>query len=165
MRYVSMGEVPAKRHVQVRDGDALLVEEVMGYEGFSGNESILYHLRSPCDVAEIGPFEPIALDEWVPDSHVHRLTQTAPLPPGGDPVFGRRALMFNDDVELSICKPTEDLDAFYRNGEGDEVLFIHEGSGVLESVFGTLPFRPTTTSSSPAARPTASAWTAARIPG
>ena len=26
----------------------LLVEEVMGYEGFSGNESILYHLHSPC---------------------------------------------------------------------------------------------------------------------
>ena len=25
----------------------LLVEEVMGYEGFSGNESILYHLQSP----------------------------------------------------------------------------------------------------------------------
>ncbi|MEA2130173.1 MAG: homogentisate 1,2-dioxygenase, partial [Solirubrobacteraceae bacterium] len=52
MRYVSMGDVPPKRHTQVRDGEGgeLLVEEVMGYEGFSGNESILYHLRSPCDV-------------------------------------------------------------------------------------------------------------------
>ena len=33
---------------------ALLIEEVMGYEGFSGNESILYHLHSPCRVAEVG---------------------------------------------------------------------------------------------------------------
>ena len=51
MRYASLGRVPAKRHVQVRsNGSAspLLVEEVMGYEGFSGNESILLHLQSPC---------------------------------------------------------------------------------------------------------------------
>jgi homogentisate 1,2-dioxygenase len=51
MRYHSLGRVPAKRHVQFRDTDAsangqapLLVEEVMGFEGFSGKESILYHL-------------------------------------------------------------------------------------------------------------------------
>jgi homogentisate 1,2-dioxygenase len=112
----------------------------MGYEGFSGNESILYHLQSPCRVAEVGEFTPIELREWVPDAHVHRLTNTAPLPPGGDPVFGRRVLMFNADVQLAVSKPTEELDAFYRNGEGDEVLFVHEGSGELESVFGRLPF-------------------------
>ena len=61
MRYVSMGSVPPKRHTQVRDGEGrLLVEEVMGYEGFSGNESILYHLHSPCDVVEVGSFEELA---------------------------------------------------------------------------------------------------------
>jgi homogentisate 1,2-dioxygenase len=141
MRYLSLGHVPPKRHTQVRDDDGrLLVEEVMGYEGFSGNESILYHLQSPCRVAEVGEFTPIERAEWVPDAHVHRLTDTAPLPPGGDPVLGRRLLMFNDDVEMAIAKPTEELEAFYRNGEGDEVLFVHEGSGELETVFGRLPF-------------------------
>ena len=60
MRYVAMGDVPPKRHTQFRDDDGrLLVEEVMGYEGFSGNESILYHLHSPCGVAEVGEFTPI----------------------------------------------------------------------------------------------------------
>jgi homogentisate 1,2-dioxygenase len=143
MRYVSMGEVPRKRHTQFRsDTGSLLVEEVMGYEGFSGNESILYHLQSPCRVAEVGNFEPISIEEWVPDTHVHRLTNSAPLEAGGDPVFGRRVLMFNGDVEMGIAKPTEELDAYYRNGEGDEVLFIHEGSGELETIFGTLPFGP-----------------------
>jgi homogentisate 1,2-dioxygenase len=144
MRYVSLGSVPAKRHTQVRDDDgdgALLVEEVMGYEGFSGNESILYHLQSPCDVAQVGAFEPIGLDEWVPDAHVHRLTQTAGLTAVGDPLTGRRVLMFNDDVELAICRPASHSEVFYRNGEGDEVIFVHEGSGVLETVFGTLPYR------------------------
>jgi homogentisate 1,2-dioxygenase len=141
MRYVSMGRVPAKRHTQFRENGTLLSEEVMGYEGFSGNESILYHLHSPCRVAEVGDFEPIELEEWVPDAHVHRLTDTVPLAPEGDPVFGRRVLMFNTDVEMGICKPMHDADCFYRNGEGDEVLFVHEGSGELETVFGRLPFR------------------------
>ncbi|TMM02357.1 MAG: homogentisate 1,2-dioxygenase [Actinobacteria bacterium] len=142
MRYVSMGQVPAKRHTQFRaePEGTLLVEEVMGYEGFSGNESILYHLQSPCRISEVGEFTPRVIEEWVPDAHVHRLTNTAPLAPGGDPVFGRRVLMFNSDVEMAIAKPTEELDAFYRNGEGDEVLFIHEGSGELETTFGTLAF-------------------------
>ena len=141
MRYVQMGRVPPKRHIQIREDDRLLVEEVVGYEGFSGNESILYHLESPCRVAAVGDFTPIVLQEWVPDTHVHRLTNTAALEAWGDPVFGRRVLMFNADVEMAICKPAEGLDAFYRNGEGDEVLFVHEGGGMLETNFGTLPFR------------------------
>ncbi|HTN24056.1 MAG TPA: homogentisate 1,2-dioxygenase [Solirubrobacteraceae bacterium] len=141
MRYVSLGDVPPKRHTQVRDEDGtLLVEEVMGYEGFSGNESILYHLQSPCDVAEVGAFEPIVIEEWVPDAQVHRLTQTAGLAPMGDPVTGRRVLMFNDDVEMAICRPAQEQEGFYRNGEGDEVIFVHEGSGAFETIFGTLPY-------------------------
>ncbi len=142
MRYQSMGDIPPKRHTQFRRDGALLVEEVMGYEGFSGNESILYHLQSPCRIAEVGEFTSILHEEWVPDTHVHRLTNTAPLEPEGNPVFGRRILMFNADVEMGIAKPVEEIEAFYRNGEGDEVLFVHEGAGALETVFGTLPFGP-----------------------
>ena len=48
--YVRMGDVPRKRHIQFRENGTLLTEEVMGLEGFSGNESILYHLFSPCRV-------------------------------------------------------------------------------------------------------------------
>ena len=141
MRYVQMGEVPPKRHVQVRGGDGrLLTEEVMGYEGFSGNESILLHLESPCRLADVGEFTPLVVDEWVPDTHVHRLTDTAPVEPEGDPITGRKVLMFNADVEIGICKPVEQQEAFYRSGEGDEVLYVQEGSGHLETTFGTLPY-------------------------
>ena len=62
MRYATLGKIPGKRHVQVRrngDGSPLLVEEVMGYEGFSGNESILLHLQSPCRLDQVGEFRPI----------------------------------------------------------------------------------------------------------
>ncbi len=144
MRYVSLGEVPAKRHSQVwRENGArrLLVEEVLGYEGFSGNESILYHLGSPCRIDGVGGFRPIPRNAWVPDAHVHRLADTGPIEPAGDPVSGRRILMFNNDIEVSICKPIEPMDGFYRNGEGDEVVYVHRGSGVLQTVFGTVPYR------------------------
>ena len=40
--------------MQFRDNGRLLTEEVMGLEGFTGNESILYHLESPCRVKELG---------------------------------------------------------------------------------------------------------------
>ena len=73
--YQRLGDVPRKRHVQFRDNGLLLTEEVFGLEGFSGNESILYHLQSPCRVREIGAFEPIERDEWVPDG------PRAPPPP------------------------------------------------------------------------------------
>ncbi len=142
MRYHRLGDVPSKRHVQVRrNGGPLLVEEVLGYEGFSGNETILYHLNSPCRIAEAGAFTPIVRDEWVPEAHVHRLADMNAAEADGDPVGDRRLLMFNNDIEVWVVKPTAAQDGFYRNGEGDEVVYVHRGGGVLHTMFGRVPFR------------------------
>ena len=141
MRYESRGRLPAKRHVAFRENGTLLTEEVMGFEGFSGNESILYHLQTPCRVTELGEFRPIERDEWVPAAHSHHRFDTAGLERQGDPITSRRLLMFNDDVELAIARPADEQDYFFRNGEGDEVIFVHEGGGELETTFGTLPYR------------------------
>jgi homogentisate 1,2-dioxygenase len=140
--YQRLGDVPRKRHIVFRDNGSLLTEEVMGFEGFSGLESILYHLQSPCRVVELGEFEPIVREEWVPDAHAHRHFRTWDVPAAGDAVGGRRLLMWNNDVEISLCRPTETMDYFFRNGEGDEVVFVHEGSGTLETIFGDLPYKP-----------------------
>ena len=141
MRYETRGSVPAKRHVAFREDGRLLTEEVMGFEGFSGNESILYHLQTPCRVSELGSFTAIERSEWVPAAHAHRLFDTRQLSAGGDPVLGRQVLMYNNDVEIGLCRPTEDQEYFFRNGEGDEVIFVHEGRGRLETIFGTVPYR------------------------
>ncbi|HWC47036.1 MAG TPA: homogentisate 1,2-dioxygenase, partial [Casimicrobiaceae bacterium] len=86
MRYHSLGAVPPKRHAQTRRDGKLLTEEVLGYEGFSGNESILYHLHSPCRLSDIGDFEPIVREEWVPDQHAHRHFHTKEIDAGGDEI-------------------------------------------------------------------------------
>jgi homogentisate 1,2-dioxygenase len=55
-------------------------------------------------------------------------------------VLGRRLLQYNADVEISLCVPEQEAEYFFRNGEGDEVVFVHEGGGVLETIFGEVPF-------------------------
>lgn len=139
--YMRLGEVPAKRHTQLWRNGRLLTEQVMGMEGFSGNYSILYHLQTPCRVMALGGFAPIPKKEWVPEQHQHMLFGTAQLEPSGDLITGRRLLMWNQDVEVWFCRPDTAMDTFYRNGEGDEVIFVHEGEGMAETIFGDLPYR------------------------
>jgi homogentisate 1,2-dioxygenase len=139
--YQRLGDVPRKRHIQFRENGTLLTEEVMGLEGFTGNESILYHLHSPCRVMELDGFEDIKRDEWVPEQHAHRHFKTADVKPDGDEITGRHVLMWNNDVEISLCRPAKQMDYFFRNGEGDEVIFVHEGSGTLQTTFGDVPYK------------------------
>ncbi|HZC30666.1 MAG TPA: homogentisate 1,2-dioxygenase, partial [Gaiellaceae bacterium] len=74
------------------------------------------------------------------EQHHHLHLKTHGIPEEGDEITGRRLLMWNNDVEISLCRPKEQMDYFFRNGEGDEVIFVHEGSGTLETTFGALPY-------------------------
>src|SRR4029453_25825 len=98
-------------------------------------------LQSPCRVMEVGDFEEIERDEWVPDAHAHRHFKTYGIDAEGDEITGRRVLMWNNDVEISLCRPKDQMDYFFRNGEGDEVVFVHEGTGTLETIFGNVPYK------------------------
>jgi homogentisate 1,2-dioxygenase len=60
--------------------------------------------------------------------------------PEGDAISGRKVLMFNNDVSLGICNPAKQMDYFYKNGEGDEIVFVHFGEGTLESQYGSLDY-------------------------
>jgi homogentisate 1,2-dioxygenase len=72
----------------------------------------------------------------------HRLLRTANLAPGGDAISARVPLMANNDVVISIARPEQEMSYWYRYAHGDEVIFIHEGAGTLESQFGTLQYGP-----------------------
>lgn len=141
-RYVQLGRVPRKRHTQYRKPDGTLYsEEVFGTRGFSGIASILYHLHPPTQVEEFAPGEELK-PELLEDGPLrHQHFKTAPLPAGGDPVTGRVPLLANADVSLGFCRPAGAMAYFYKNADADELLFIHQGSGRLESQFGTLPYR------------------------
>ncbi len=76
----------------------------------------------------------------MPDTHVHRLTNTMGMSRWATRSSAASVLQYNSDVEIGICVPEAEADYFYRDGEGDEVIFVHEGEGVVETIFGTLPY-------------------------
>jgi len=141
--YVRLGDIPHKRHTQFRQPDNTLYrEEVFGTKGFSGIESILYHAFPPTAVCRVeGPYPlPRIAEEMGPLRHRHFFTKR--LKQTGDAIEARQFLLGNEDVAFGTCFATKSMSDFYKNGEGDELLFIDEGYGVLESMFGRLPFRP-----------------------
>lgn len=143
MFYHSVGQVPAKRHTQFRRPDGqLYTEELLGEEGFSSHSSLLYHHHEPTRVTRIEQGPEVTFDTWDEGLLRHHHLRTGPIEAGGDPITSRTVLMHNADVQLAIGRPTEAMDYFYRNGEHDELLFIHEGRGIVQSVFGRLEFEP-----------------------
>ncbi len=140
--YYSLGTLPPKRHTQLKRPDGSLYhEEVFGTEAFSGVYSTLYHNNPPTRVSHIKKLKDLKIDPWNLDIHRHHHVRTKNLEQGGNPVEGRQPLFYNDDVFVSSVRPTKGMDWFFRNAQGDELYFVHEGKGVLESVFGLLPFR------------------------
>ncbi len=145
MYYVSRGNVPHKRHTQHRAPDgSLYAEELFGMEGFHGRSSLLYHLRPPTETHRIEPVAEVRLQAADGDAHHHRLVKSGGLEPRGDIVSGRVPLFYNSDVLMGVIRPADALpaDLFYRNGEADELLFFHQGSGTFESNFGSLSYGP-----------------------
>lgn len=140
--YHRLGTIPHKRHTQFRKPDgSLYSEQVMGTKGFSGVESILYHHYPPTAIVAVEDLGRVEIPLEEDGALRHRHLKTAQIESGGDPISGRRMLLVNSDVRLGVVQPTQEQTYFYRNGEGDEVLFVHEGEGVLETSFGNLPYR------------------------
>lgn len=141
--YHRMGEIPHKRHVAFYKPDGTLYrEQLMGTKGFSGIQSILYHHHPPTQVSQTRKIADRTI-EYVTQEHLkHQHFLTFDLPDGGDPIQGRQYLLGNNDVVMGVCIPTEPMNYFYRNADGDEVLFVHQGEGELQTIFGTLSYRP-----------------------
>jgi homogentisate 1,2-dioxygenase len=141
--YHKLGQIPHKRHTQFRKADGgLYREELMGLEGFSSLQSILYHHFLPprvLRVADLGSAKP----EYADFGPIrHRAFRSSGLPSGGDPLNARIALLGNNDVTLGISVADRSMDYFYRNAQAYETWYVHEGMGVLRSVFGSLAYRP-----------------------
>lgn len=141
--YTQLGEIPEKRHIQFRQPSGeLYSEEVFGTEGFVGPTSIMYHIHAPTQVTGWKLLYSTTTEFVETDVMRMRHIKSQEMKPTGDPVTGRRVLLGNADVEMSICLPAETMDYHYKNGSGDELLFVHHGSGTLYTSMGTLKFGP-----------------------
>ena len=155
--YRSIGDVPRKRHTQFRQPDgSLYAEELMGQEGFSSDSSLLYHRHLPTAILAAEEFTPPAWSRLpnlpLKPRHLrtHKLdgttagSHTGSAEAGGgegeagtDAVFGRQALLANDDVRISYVV-ADRPSPLYRNAIGDECLYVESGAARIESPFGAL---------------------------
>lgn len=122
MYLTSKGKVPRQAHVGIPDG---LCEEEHGRDGFAGPVSHLYRSHPPTGWVRIeGPLKPRAF--------------LCRLPLSEEPTL----LMHSPDVGLYLSHLNETMGHFVRDADGDEVFFVHEGTGRLETDYGLLPYEP-----------------------
>jgi len=119
----SRGGVTLQPHVRIPEGT---FEEEHARQGFFGRTSHLYHRHPPTGWLRIeGPLKP-------------RAYQADKIP--GAAQGQANFFLVNDDCKIGIAKLDKSMDVFARNGDGDEVRFIHKGAGTLETDYGDLPF-------------------------
>ncbi len=104
-------------------------EREMGKEGFFGPATQFYHIHPPTGwTSWEGPLRPRAFD-------LTRINSIAASPWEADAVLSNAHLRFRQ------WRTEGRMDRLVRNGDGDELIFVHEGSGSLFCDFGHLRFR------------------------
>jgi homogentisate 1,2-dioxygenase len=121
------GKFASQAHVGLPEGT---YEEEHGRRGFYGHNAHLYHAHPPTGWIRFeGNLRPHCFDFNLvepPDLH----------DPEGLPV----AVLGNQDVKLYISRRTAPMPFYYRNADGDELIFVHRGAGIIETDFGPLSF-------------------------
>ncbi len=114
------GRVARQTHVGLPEG---LVEEEHGREAFAGPVSHLYRTVPPTAWVEVdGPLRPAAYD-------LNRLD--------GD---GQQLVLSNADLRVSVRRAPDPDPFASRNADGDEVVYVHHGAGVLQTDYGPLDY-------------------------
>ena len=121
--FKASGTYTKQAHVKIPEGT---YEEEHGRKGFFGRVSHLYRQNMPTGWTNIeGELKPRNLPPLFSDKN-----------------FENRfvKMLFNNDVEVYLGTRTKPFESFYRNADHDEMFFIHEGEGKMETTFGHIPF-------------------------
>jgi len=140
--YQQQGEVPHKRHTQFRKPDgSLYSEQLFSTEGFSGDSSLLYHLHPPTEIIQTD--DPLDVMPVIAEEKMlkHRSFDGFAVVPAADYLDSRKPMLVNRDCTIVLAAPQSSMQQyFFKNADADELLFIHEGSGRLDTLYGSLEF-------------------------
>lgn len=142
MHYHTLGKIPPKRHTQFRKPNGeLYKEQLFSTEGFSDLYSLLYHCNPPTQIVQIGDPYSVA-PKTIHDKQLkHRSLMGFKVAPEDDYLKSRKPVLVNDDCKIVLSAPRKSMtDYFFKNADADEVIFIHEGSGTLKTMYGNLKF-------------------------
>jgi homogentisate 1,2-dioxygenase len=140
--YQQQGTIPHKRHTQFRKPDGnLYAEELFSTEGFSNDSSLLYHCHPPTVILHAD--EPRDIQPRIAEEKMlqHRCLDGFQLPAEKDYLESRTAVLVNRDCHISLAAPQASMRTyFFKNADADEMIFVHEGSGALTSMYGSIQF-------------------------
>lgn len=106
------------------------VELEHGRAGFAGPVSHLYKSHAPTRWTRVeGPLQHHSYDfnKLVPEDM-------------NDPAGMAKEILYNNQCRISISRRKEEMPYYYRNGDGDEVIFVHRGEGTFESDYGNMSY-------------------------
>ncbi|MFN5294538.1 MAG: homogentisate 1,2-dioxygenase [Flavobacteriales bacterium] len=140
--YHQLGNIPAKRHtVHAKPNGGMYYEQLFGTEGFHGMSSLLYHVHRPTMIKSIGKpvfAGPVAEVDFNISPMMLKGWNVAPKK---DYLEARTYVLFNNDLNIALAAPQQSLsEYFYKNADADELIFVHQGSGVLRTFLGNIPF-------------------------
>ena len=142
MHYFQLGKIPQKRHTQFRKPNGeLYSEQLFSTEGFSDLYSLLYYCNPPTQIVQVGDPYSVA-PKTIHDKQLkHRSLHGFKVAPEDDYLKSRKPVLVNDDCKIVLSAPRKSTtDYFFKNADADEVIFVHEGSGTLKSMYGNLKF-------------------------
>ena len=141
------GNLPSTPHTEFYALPGVFsLEEIHGTYGFNGPYSRKIHLRSypteqskPPQKRESNLVLKAAPDDTLQPYHI----LTSDMPYEDDAISGRKPILFGHNTMISISKPTNKMEekTFFRNGEKHEIYYIQEGSGIIKTEYGNIPFR------------------------
>ncbi len=140
--YHTLGIIPEKRHVVSRQpSGALYQEELVGTQGFAGLSSLVYHLYPPTRVKQKG--EPYSVKPRIAvENGLNAMSFSGfDVKPDADYIKSRKTLFVNGAMHIGLAAPQNSTEYFYKNADADEMLFVHKGSGVVQTMYGSLEFK------------------------
>ena len=140
--YHTLGKIPHKRHTVFKKPDgSLYYEQLFGTIGFDGMSSLMYHVHRPTMVKEVGKALDVSPQPAVKHNITSRMLKGYELQAQDDFLESRSIILFNNDIHIGLAAPRQSVtEYFYKNADADELIFVHEGSGILKTLLGEIPF-------------------------
>ncbi len=138
---LTLGTLADKPHTILKDNAGrMLWEECFTRGGFDAAYTIFYHVNPPMQDVSL---EPTTTRGWPKPERLapaveRKLFVGNNLALQGRPVDAQRVLLTNEDINIGLCKPTQDDDVFLANNDGDSLYYLHEGAATVQTPAGGL---------------------------
>lgn len=141
---LAFGSVPQKAHTILRGPNGeLRYEECITRAGFDGPYTIVYHEHRPheAEPARVAHGWKVTQGRDAAELTRHHFKTFEQKQRGGPPLDARVPLLENEDLVISMLSPNVEDPAYFVNADADELFFVREGGGTLQTQLGALAFR------------------------